>query len=242
MKKILFTLLIVLFCTFHGTVHAAISFDAASDSAGSASWNHTTSGSNRYLVVWILGNSTDTVTGVTYNGVSMTRLVAAIDSADRWTYLYGLANPTIGTNSISVSGGIGYAIATSYDGVAQTGQPDATGHAFSVPFPITLTFSTMANNSWVIYGCYAEDASSISASTGTTLRRILSIDNRMGMFDSGGPVTPAGSYSGSITGTGTAAGELLGASLSPAASPSIIGTAIFMIKSFFRVKGFLTIK
>ncbi|KPK38533.1 MAG: hypothetical protein AMJ69_08220, partial [Gammaproteobacteria bacterium SG8_47] len=121
-----------------------VAFDTATVSPDmanltSANWSHTTSGSNRYLVVglsgWDFSSGLSGVT-VTYAGVPMTNL-GGIQSANTNTVvLYGLANPASGTNTVQVSnipasyselgGG-----SLSFTGVAQT---SSTGTLASVPY------------------------------------------------------------------------------------------------------------
>ncbi|OGG91017.1 hypothetical protein A3H16_02230 [Candidatus Kaiserbacteria bacterium RIFCSPLOWO2_12_FULL_53_8] len=78
---------------------ADVAFDAATNSGDlsgltSGSWSHTTSGSNRYLVVGLAGwdetNSLTNVT-VTYNGVSMTKLGGQETATKNNAVLWGLA-------------------------------------------------------------------------------------------------------------------------------------------------------
>lgn len=87
----------------------ALAIDAAS-SAGcgactSLSWSHTVSGTNRLLVVGPSGYDTsDTVTGVTYNSVAMTVVPSSSTSTGNHTVSqYGLIAPATGTNTVLVS-------------------------------------------------------------------------------------------------------------------------------------------
>src|SRR3990172_2883627 len=76
-----------------------------------------------YLVVQTLKQSSQTVSGVTYNGVAMTQLVTRGGIANETLYLWGLAAPTTGTNNIVVSdSGAGTLVvdASLYSGAQQT--------------------------------------------------------------------------------------------------------------------------
>jgi len=86
----------------------AIAVDATSEvfdtSAGTTTdLSHTVSGDDRVLVVVIHTNS-GTVSGVTYNGTSMTLVDSQQASPDAiWVYVYVLANPDTGANNITVT-------------------------------------------------------------------------------------------------------------------------------------------
>ena len=87
----------------------ALAIDTAS-SAGcgactSLSWSHTVSGTNRLLVVGPSGYDTsDSVTGVTYNSVSMTVIPSSSTSNGNHTVSqYSLIAPSTGANTILVS-------------------------------------------------------------------------------------------------------------------------------------------
>lgn len=141
----------------------SIAYDSTSNSSSSTlsicyplattTWNHTCSGSNRYL---FLLAPTD-ITTVTYNGVSMSVLTTVVQQA--WNNpairVWGLANPTTGTNTISVynsSGSARYHVAVaSYTGVDST-QPDANNTNSNTSANITLhsAITTVTANSWII--------------------------------------------------------------------------------------------
>lgn len=105
----------------------AVLFDAASLSAdgfaSSVTVAHTCSGSDRYLLAMAYVDSVqDRVTGVTYNGVAMTRLGAYDLGVTSCVYVYGLAAPASGTHNIvySYNAAIGSDVgAISFTGVDQ---------------------------------------------------------------------------------------------------------------------------
>lgn len=197
------------FLVQHDTVSASatIAFDAKSETLAtnfpsSLSVNHTTSGSDRFLVVWAwTGTGSEALTTATYNGVSMTPLMtltpadAVVNNIKMWY----LANPAVGTHPITVSkAGTSnryiWIRATSYTGVNQTTPIGATttnsgAGVTSLATPIT----TLADNSWVVAGAvYDTIASNSTAGSGTTLR--TNGGNQWAdAFDSGSAVTPAGS-------------------------------------------------
>jgi hypothetical protein len=113
-KNKIYLILLVIFlgALFVQESHAAtVSFDAAANSPAlsnltSGSWSHTTSGSNRYLVVGLSGwDDVSSITNVTvtYAGVSMTKLGGAIGAGGNEAVLWGLVNPALGTNTVQVS-------------------------------------------------------------------------------------------------------------------------------------------
>src|SRR5205809_294622 len=103
-----------------------IAFDAVVDGGltnvtTTHSYAHTCAGSDRLLLVAVLiGATADDVTGVTYNGVAMTRVGTIADSLRR-VYLYELVGPASGTHNVVVSTGTNQLIiagSASYTGVA----------------------------------------------------------------------------------------------------------------------------
>src|SRR3990167_3212976 len=108
----------------------AIAFDAVT--AGSISYStspgtfsHTVTGSDTYLVVGVYDTGTSApgnITGITYNGVAMTRL-ACTSSAFGTFAIWGLADPTDGANTVSIyfsTGTVYRPFASSYTGVDTT--------------------------------------------------------------------------------------------------------------------------
>lgn len=187
----------------------AIAFNAAADggnnggSSTSLTFAYTcSSGSNRLLAVNVLGDVTDNITGVTYNGVSMTlaaKLTPTGPDTPRWVYLFFLLAPATGSNNVIISANTTAYIlagAADYTGVNQTGQPDATTtHTGSGSIMnLTSTITTVADNSWAILAEEGGGGLPPTFDVGTTRRSFDAAFNTWGLFDSGGPITPAGSY------------------------------------------------
>lgn len=166
-----------------------IAFDSTSQWSSGSSWTHTTSGSDRLLVVSCFGDLTDTLTSVTYNGVSMTLLSKALTPADRYNYLFYLLNPALGANTVQINGpSVIRGVSASYTGVAQTGQPDSN------PTPTTGTgtqasvnITPGASGCWLI-GNPAGGAGYNNAGAGYTIRGTTSGGTIL--QDSNGPVSP----------------------------------------------------
>jgi len=195
-----------------------IAFIAAADggnnggTTSSHSFNYTVSGGpDRYLVVAVAGDTTnDLLTGVTYNGVAMTQLIkqgpAPATTANRWTYLYGLAAPASGSNSVALTAsGTSFILAGAgdYTGVRAAGQPDTTAaQALDTNInAITTPITTVTDKSWAILVENSFDGNLPPAAfTGVTLRTTDAAFGTWGLFDSG-PISPAGLYNLSTTRT-----------------------------------------
>ena len=189
----------------------AIAFDASSSLAfenSSATLSHTTSGSNRLLVVVVYRKSLGAeVNSITYGGVAMTFLNGD-NTAHYPVSAYYLVAPASGANDIvvtlvgSTNGGI---LAASYTGVDQ-GAPPTDGS--NVPgnddfSPYGVNYTTSTDNSLIIFAS-ADDHAVASARTpvaGTTERFdiVLGSSVTFGGFFSDRITTTAGSYAMTYT-------------------------------------------
>lgn len=185
-----------------------IALDATS--GGSASTTaitvaHTCTGSNLYLIVDVF-NQGDTsatdVTGVTYNGVAMTLIVSGANASDDAAYQWYLINPATGANNIVVTRadttGTCFVKGTSYTGVKQSGQPDASAYKEQVTNTLVSSVTVVAENSWAHLGVYNPEGGAITASTNTTSRN--NTPNYTMSADNNADIT-AGSYSMTVTRT-----------------------------------------
>lgn len=70
-----------------------------------SNFSHTADATTDVLVVGVtVFNASDVLSGITYNGVAMTRIDGQINGANViWAYLYYLANPATGTNTLSIT-------------------------------------------------------------------------------------------------------------------------------------------
>ena len=132
---------------------SAASPPEARGAASSYTWAHTCSGSNRYLVVCVSMNGTDsTVTGATYNGVALTQLVRLTRSSIEVLEYWYLINPPTGTHNIVVTkGGTVPGRPTvcgsrSYTGVNQTTPHGSTSSANGTTATPTLTIATASDD------------------------------------------------------------------------------------------------
>lgn len=206
----------------------AIAFDAASgqqdNSTTSQTFSHTCTGSNLLLLVgFITNNTTDIITGVTYNSVSMTQLNTQTSTTNSYiSYVYGLLNPDTGANNVNItasSASLLWTTSASYTGVKQSGLPDATSSGNSPTNTGTWSSSvtTVADNCW--HYTHVRGGSPLAASGGTVERRDQS---QSACYDSNGAITPAGSDSN----TGTTSnpnndGAMISVSFAPATGAAI---------------------
>jgi len=173
------------------------------------------------------GNGSWTVDTMTLNGVAMTALTnykITSGSLNNWkVYIYYLANPSTGSqtfscSSSSASGGI-YIVAGTWTG---TGSTVEAFHQDSNTSGSTLTntVTTLTNNAWCMSFASSDDngGGKPTANSGCTLRKLEAVDNVMGLFDSNGAITPAGSKSFVYNINGTHGGRGVIMSIPPLAS------------------------
>lgn len=218
----------------------AIAFDATGSQAApnttdtTLTWSHTMSATaNGILIVAVqaysLVTGTDLVTGVTYNGVAMTRLATTVtgiqplDNANPtlsnyFIYFYFLYAPSTGANNVvvtcSAAPGFGafWGCSASYTGVAQSGFATASAKSRTTGgADVTGTVTTTVDNSWVVMINGADDGPTCAAGTGTTKRvsnptGTLNRGQVLNICDGNAAVTPAGSSS-VVMDIGASAGE-----------------------------------
>ncbi len=179
----------------------AIAFDnkavGSYNSGGtSTSFSFTTSASaNRLLTVAWYNDTTNPVTGITYNGVSLVMVGSTQTSATISMGMFYLAGPTVasGANSIVISrtngnGTLLYEVA-SYTGARPALQPDAVVQGSSgTTTPFSTTITPVQTNTWVI-GTAIMYNQTLTSGTNLTLRQGQAF---AGILDSNGTVTPAG--------------------------------------------------
>lgn len=178
----------------------AIAFDnATSYNGGTGTFSHTTSSSpGAYMFVLTSGSTT----AVSYNGVSLT-----LTTSYSWTFgtlkVWTLAGPSSGANDISITSGVNTnVVAATYTGLGTT-QPEASANNNISYYTTSITSSvtTLTDNAWVLGFCvYVTSSYNQNAGSGATKR--ISIAGSpagdtpsLGIYDSNGVVTPAGSYS-----------------------------------------------
>jgi hypothetical protein len=183
----------------------AIAFDAVvkSNGGGSAntySFSHTTSGTNRILFVYAESNDDgDRITSVTYNSVGLTKIGSSVgvppaSGLSVFVSVWYLINPASGSNTVTINrsttnANVIIGIALSYTGALQSGVPDSsnTGTGTAVT-SLSLSTTTVANNSWAFAIMANNGGATWTATTGT--ERLAG--NRE-VLDTNGGVSPAGS-------------------------------------------------
>lgn len=195
-------------------------------SGTSLTYAHNVSATSNLLIVGVdtVGSTTDLVTGVTYNGVSMTRASSISDGVVRRAYLYFLVNPTTGSNNVvvSTSGSTAMTGASADYSGCNSSQPDSTASSSPGAASTThsLSFTTVADNSWTVALVTTEAGGSApNASTGSTLR-VDTADAGVHLLDSGGAVTPAGSYTMNFTSPTSTRWSAAGMSFAPSGGAS----------------------
>lgn len=203
----------------------AIAFDAASSgTSGSGTTltiSHTASGVNPILWVGIVGSSdTDNVTGVTYNGVSGTRVGTTIFQT-RYFYLYYVKGVTGTANIVVTNSGSGdtYMSAScgSWSGASQTGIPDATVQATNAATSVSATITTVADNCFVVGYTAGQGYDVTSIDTGGTIRS--QANAFVALFDSTTAKTPAGSKTMTANWSGSTNHAIILASFAPGTAP-----------------------
>jgi hypothetical protein len=209
----------------------AIAFDnAAGQDSASSTMSYTCTGSNLILLVgiYINNSASDSVSAVTYNSVSMTRVAIKTDGAESG-YLYYLINPSTGSNTISMthSNQIGTALAASYTGTNQSSQPDSHGEGEQTNGTFTQSTTVVASNCWLVGMFTGDSGNDITAGTGTTRR--VRPGNQAVWMDSNATV---GTGSQSLVGTLVTANHSLAliASIAPVAS-AVVNTGGLLMAS-----------
>lgn len=158
--------------------HGAISFDTASSSSSlsstTSSWLHTCSGDDLLLHVSCNASGTST-TGVTYNGVAMTRSTYTAYGTDSEVSNWYLANPAGGANTVlatfavapigTICGGV------SLNGVHQATPLDGVASATGAGSPTSVSITTSGDNAWIVDFVGDDTGTTTFSETGSQVRR-----------------------------------------------------------------------
>lgn len=202
----------------------AIAFDAASQgtsSGTSTTYAHNCSGSDRILFQQAYSTTGDDVTGITYNGVSMTQIAKiSKDGSSEKLYLYYLIAPATGSNNVVItrsgSGGFLHGATASFTGALQSGVPDSSASAAQTVAATSQSISTttVLDNCWLV-GAWVCDNGGITGGSATTVR---GGDTGFDVIVSGSAaVTPAGSSALAVSYSSTKAAGIV-ASFAPSVS------------------------
>ncbi len=216
---------------------AAIAFDALGDggaaTATSLTFAHTVTGTETLIAVGVYV-SNSVVDGVTYNGAALTLIDNVLHASGNYVELYYKTGADTGANNVVISR-TGtediFGSSLSYTGVNATGQPDdaVEGTEAAQTDGITLTLTTVADNSW---GVMAGQQSAGGCQNGTNFtERTAGTAPCMG--DNAAAITPAGSYAMTMLNNGSSsnwAAELASfapAGAAPEATPNFGDIIIF---------------
>lgn len=225
----------------------AIAFDASTNptyvNAATHTFSHTCTGSDGILWVLCWRRSGTAVSGVTYNGVSMTSLgteiLAGTGSGNQYLTMWYLGAPATGANNVVVTSSSGATEhidgAVSYTGASATGIPDATNSlTATTQANTTATVTSSADNCWALMFMRVDAATSVTAGASTT-RRAYTV-NFTASFDTNTAKTPAGTITVNTTHSSASVGWWM-ASFKPVGAAStqissINGVAQASISSF----------
>lgn len=200
-----------------------IAFDtsttAFTHSGSSLTWSHTCTGTDRFLVVFVMCSSSKSISSVTYNGVAMTAHPSS--GGGQRIIPYVLANPASGANNIVVtmtSTTYIYPVASSYTGVDQTNPVDTSNQTSQSASSTTSNFTTTVDNCWAVMAARQASTGNTSASTGSTLREANAGFTQL--YDTNTVLTPAGSHSMAITHSGAGTTDTNLVAIKPATAAS----------------------
>lgn len=194
----------------------AIAYSGAGVSSLTRSF--TISGSQRYLVVGVLDVSGDNATSCTYGGVAMTQLAKINALTTRYIYVYGLANPTTGTNDIVYTRGSTTSVcgfgATNLSGATQTTSPvDTSATVNGTGGVATVSLTTTVDNCGVIV--FSSGDSNFAASTNLTeIAGDAAFDLAILCRSTTFPKTPAGAQTYEVT-TNVGNNGIIGVAIAP---------------------------
>lgn len=194
----------------------AITFGSTSTngSQGTTSWSHSSDGN--FLLVGI-NTTANTISGITYNTVAMTKIGTTLNFSDigRYIEIWGLASPAAGANNIAVTGGLNQnAAAISINGYNSSSGFNSGTTASN---PMTVGVTTTVDSAFVVgFGTFVS-----YGSLGTGVSDIIggvNGDANTRMIRSTSAKTPAGTFSMSVNLTGSNLGGMVAVGINP--SPS----------------------
>lgn len=198
-------------------------------SASSLTVSHTiASGSNRVLITGVECQTGDNITGVTYDGVSMTQYVKVNTTvASFYNYFYYLVAPSIKTANIVISASgtrtiIG--LSANYTGVDQGTPLEASNSNIATSSSFTVSVTTVTDNAWLIGTARNNSAGTQSAGANTTYRNNNSGDVGYQLYDSNGAKSPAGSYSLNVSFTTSSLYCMLACAIRPSTKIAVDNT------------------
>lgn len=136
-----------------------------------------------YLLVGVLGDLTsDKITGVTYNGVSMTQLAKVYNN--NWVYVYGLYGPAVSASHNIVVSASGTCSVIGVDAVSYTNmsaiQPNAsTSISLQASKAVWTAFAPIIPGCWGVQFTFNTSGGTVIASvaTGTSVAAVLRVND-----------------------------------------------------------------
>lgn len=184
MKKLLFTLAILL---LPNVSFAAIAHYASYDASNNFSFSMDGGSGSRVIVFYGAGDTTDNISGVTWNGESFTKYVTTNFAAiGRYNVLWCLVPTGTGSKTFTASGITGSSVMTVSVYTGAGGCQNAVTNSGSGATSIITASPAPASTSWIVGGG-GNDVSAISAGSNTTMR---SPSSSQGQADSNGTVSP----------------------------------------------------
>jgi hypothetical protein len=184
------------------------------------------SGSERFLM-FAMHSGGAGITSVTYAGVPMTMFEMNGGPAP-YTSLWGLANPTVGTNDLVVSASgimILNGVVQCYTGMQSSTTPDSSSASTdNAVFTTSLTMSTTVvdANAWTFYAVHCTNSASAAlAGTGSSIagQNLMGGNGSINLFDSNATV---GSGAESMQATHGSASNWRGVMLSMAPGSGVV--------------------
>ncbi|MFZ1721290.1 MAG: hypothetical protein WAU07_02180 [Microgenomates group bacterium] len=221
----------------------AVTYDAVTTST-SASFSHTTSGSDRVLLVYTYAfnaNVDPDVTGITYNGVSMSKVTESSIQyvANRYieVQVWQLVAPATGSNTVSITYAGTYtktsASAISFTGVDQSTPIGSSGTNSSTNAHPSVTFSTTNSNSIIVGGSLSRggDTDPFTPGMGVTERwdfaTGVNVNTDLGLWGGQKDAPTATSYTIDSTGAVSDAMVIAGVELNEAVSGVTISGVVY---------------
>lgn len=226
----------------------AIAFDASSTAttgsySTSMSWSHTCTGTGTtgVLMVSVMelgdGVAPSVVTGITYNGVALTKVNSAVQGTVQ-AELWYLKAPATGAHTIAVTfggtnNGWQHGVAGSYTGVDQTTPIEANNTGTGGTTSVSSSVTTLTNGAWVVdaFGKYDTAGTPSPGASQTQRARASGGSSGWGVWvgQSSQSQATAGSTTNSWSWTGSKDSALVVASLKPDAggSPPPTNTGAF---------------
>jgi hypothetical protein len=204
-------------------------------------------GTNTVLVAFVYEETGDTVTGVDFNGVALTKVATQhmcySASANTLTIWYLIA-PASGSHTLTATrpGTSSFMVLTAQcvQGAAQTGQPDASttfitgtvGSCGAGATSLSSSLTTIADNAWIIGSARFDNGGTVAGTGAFTKRAQGAAGNAAvhAIFDTNGTITPPASTTIGANGANAGSAWVFGAiSIKPAGATTATGATMLLM-------------